>query len=68
MHRRDFIKLSAAIGVASALPLWSRAVFAAERTMLPIPPLLAADANNQILLTVQAGKTQFAGKTATTWG
>ncbi|VFS71924.1 Copper efflux oxidase [Kluyvera cryocrescens] len=68
MHRRDFIKLSAAIGVASALPLWSRAVFAAERTSLPIPPLLTADANNQIVLNVQAGQSQFGGKTATTWG
>lgn len=68
MHRRDFLKLSAAVGVASALPLWSRAVFAAERPTLAIPPILTADANNQILLTVQAGKTQFAGKTATTWG
>ena len=68
MHRRDFIKLGAAISVASALPLWSRAVFAAERTTLPIPPLLTADANNQILLNVQSGKTSFAGKAATTWG
>lgn len=68
MHRRDFIKLGAAISVASALPLWSRAVFAAERTTLPIPPLLTADANNQILLNVQSGKTSFAGKSATTWG
>ena len=68
MHRRDFIKLGAAISVASALPLWSRAVFAAERTTLPIPPLLTADANNQILLNVQSGKTLFAGKAATTWG
>ncbi len=68
MHRRDFIKLGAAISVASALPLWSRAVFAAERATLPIPPLLTADANNQILLNVQSGKTSFAGKAATTWG
>lgn len=68
MHRRDFIKLGAAIGAVSALPLWSRAVFAAERATLPIPALLTADANNQILLNVQSGKTQFGGKTATTWG
>lgn len=68
MHRRDFIKLGAAISVASALPLWSRAVFAAERTPLPIPSLLTADANNQILLNVQSGKSVFAGKAATTWG
>ncbi len=30
MQRRDFLKYSVALGVASALPLWSRAVFAAE--------------------------------------
>ncbi|WP_416379396.1 twin-arginine translocation signal domain-containing protein [Escherichia coli] len=26
MQRRDFLKYSVALGVASALPLWSRAV------------------------------------------
>ncbi|WP_253276218.1 twin-arginine translocation signal domain-containing protein, partial [Yersinia enterocolitica] len=25
MHRRDFIKLTAALGAATSLPLWSRA-------------------------------------------
>lgn len=44
MQRRDFLKLTAAVGMASALPLWSRAVFAASRPALPIPSLLAADA------------------------
>lgn len=68
MHRREFLKLSAAVSVASALPLWSRAVFAADRPALPIPSLLAADARSSITLTVQAGKTQFGGKTAATWG
>ncbi|MFU0444207.1 multicopper oxidase CueO [Pseudocitrobacter faecalis] len=68
MHRREFLKLSAAVSVASALPLWSRAVFAADRPALPIPPLLAADVRSQVTLTVQAGKTQFGAKTATTWG
>ena len=52
MHRREFLKLSAAVSVASALPLWSRAVFAADRPALPIPPLLAADARSQVTLTV----------------
>ncbi|EHC41677.1 hypothetical protein LTSEADE_0286, partial [Salmonella enterica subsp. enterica serovar Adelaide str. A4-669] len=28
MLRRDFLKYSVALGVASALPLWSRAAFA----------------------------------------
>ncbi len=48
MQRRDFLKLTAAVGMASALPLWSRAVFAASRPALPIPSLLAADARNRI--------------------
>ncbi|VFT72248.1 multicopper oxidase type 3 [Klebsiella aerogenes] len=48
MQRRDFLKLTAAVSVASALPLWSRAVFAASRPALPIPTLLTADARNRI--------------------
>lgn len=68
MQRRDFLKYSAALGVASALPLWSRAAFAAERPVLPIPNLLAPDARNQVNLVVQAGKTAFGAHHATTWG
>jgi Putative multicopper oxidases len=68
MHRREFIKLGAAVSVASALPLWSRAVFAAERPALPVPSLLAADARSEVTLTIQAGKSSFAAKNATTWG
>ncbi|MCD4562007.1 twin-arginine translocation signal domain-containing protein, partial [Lelliottia nimipressuralis] len=44
MQRRDFLKYSAVLGAASALPLWSRAAFAADRPTLPIPDLLTADA------------------------
>ena len=68
MQRRDFLKYSAALGLASALPLWSRSLLAAERPVLPIPPLLSADAQNHIQLTVQTGTSTFAGKQATTWG
>lgn len=68
MQRRDFLNYSVALGVASALPLWSRSVFAADRPALPIPDLLTADASNRMQLVVQAGKSSFAGKTATTWG
>ncbi|GAL46513.1 multicopper oxidase CueO [Citrobacter werkmanii] len=68
MQRRDFLKYSVALGVASALPLWSRSVFAADRPALPIPDLLTADASNRIQLIAQAGQSNFAGKTATTWG
>lgn len=68
MQRRDFLKYSAALGVASALPLWSRAAFAADRPALPIPELLTADVKNSIKLVVQAGKSTFGSHTATTWG
>ena len=51
MQRREFIKLTAAAGVFSALPLWSRSVFAASRPALPVPDLLTADARNRITLT-----------------
>lgn len=68
MQRRDFLKYSVAPGVASALPLWSRTAFAADRPALPIPDLLTADASNRIQLIVKAGQSTFAGKTATTWG
>ena len=44
MQRRDFLKYSVALGVASALPLWSRAVFAAERPTLPLPALQTSHA------------------------
>lgn len=68
MQRRDFLKYSVALGLSSALPLWSRAVFAAERPALPIPELLTADARNHISLTAKSGQSAFAGKTTTTWG
>ncbi|RCX03056.1 MULTISPECIES: multicopper oxidase CueO [Kosakonia] len=68
MQRRDFLKYSAALGVMSTLPLWSRSLFAAERPALPVPPLLAADAQNRIALSVQAGETLFGNKRAATWG
>ncbi|HDH7846689.1 TPA: multicopper oxidase CueO [Raoultella ornithinolytica] len=68
MQRREFIKLTAAAGVFSALPLWSRSVFAASRPALPVPNLLTADARNRITLTIQAGKTQFGPHQSTTWG
>ncbi len=59
MQRRDFIKLSAALGVATTLPLWSSRVFAASYPALPIPPLLEPDAQGLIALTIQSGKTLF---------
>ncbi|WP_333893179.1 multicopper oxidase domain-containing protein, partial [Atlantibacter subterraneus] len=68
MHRRDFLKYSAVLGAASALPLWSRFALAADRPALPIPNLLSADAESRIRLTIQAGQTLFNGKAAATWG
>ncbi|CDK71572.1 Blue copper oxidase CueO precursor [Klebsiella pneumoniae IS22] len=62
MQRRDFLKYSVALGVASALPLWNRAVFAAERPTLPIPDLLTTDARNRIQLTIGAGQSTFGGE------
>ena len=56
MLRRDFIKLTAALGAASALPLWSRTAWAADRPALPVPPLLMPDAQGKIALALQAGK------------
>jgi len=69
MQRRDFLKLSAAVGAASALPLWSRSLMAAEqRPLLPVPALLTADARSEITLTAQAGTSQWRGKKVPTWG
>jgi len=69
MLRRDFIKLTAALGAASALPLWSRAAWAADRPALPVPPLLTPDAQGKIALALQAGETRWLPGAATkTWG
>lgn len=68
MHRRDFIKYSAALGTFSMLPLWSRTALAATRPALSIPALLTADARDHIRLNINAGTTQFADKLATTYG
>ncbi|MCP2232089.1 multicopper oxidase CueO [Erwinia aphidicola] len=69
MQRRDFLKLSAALGAASALPLWSCSLMAAEqRPLLPIPSLLTADARSEISLIAQAGSSSWRGKNVPTWG
>lgn len=68
MHRRDFLKYSAALGTFSLLPCWSRAALAADRPTLPIPELLTPDAQSKIRLTAQAGQSLFAGKPVATWG
>lgn len=62
MQRRDFLKYSVALGLSSALPLWSRTVFAAQRPTLPIPELLTADARNHISLMAKAAQSTFGGK------
>ncbi|MCV3297748.1 multicopper oxidase CueO [Pantoea ananatis] len=68
MQRRHFLKLSAALGAAGALPLWSRSLMAATRPPLLIPALLEADANGLYSLTAMEGTTQWQGKAVPTWG
>ncbi|MFI8417903.1 multicopper oxidase CueO [Serratia sp. NPDC078593] len=69
MLRRDFIKLTAALGAASALPLWSRAAWAADFPALPIPPLLTPNAQGKLALTLQTGEMNWLPNAATkTWG
>ncbi len=68
MQRREFIRLATALGVSSALPLWSRNLLAAERPTLPIPSELIPDAGSRLVLNVQSGTTQFGAHKATTWG
>ncbi|QCR37129.1 multicopper oxidase CueO [Nissabacter sp. SGAir0207] len=66
MHRRHFLKLAAATGT---LPLWSRAVWAAGQTPLPIPPLLAPDAQGNLALRLQPGtRALLPGVRTATWG
>lgn len=68
MERRQFIKLSAALGAYSLLPLWSQRVYAAGLPPLPIPELLEPDASSTIKLRIRQGKTRMAGHNATAWG
>lgn len=69
MQRREFIKLSAAVSAAGALPLWSRSLMAAEqRPDLPIPALLTPDARGEMNITAQTGHQTWGGKTVPTWG
>ncbi|MEN9583424.1 MAG: hypothetical protein RLZZ616_430, partial [Pseudomonadota bacterium] len=58
MQRRDFLKLSTALGAASALPWWGRA-FAAERPALPIPAVLEPDESGVIQLIAQPGQMHW---------
>ncbi|WP_409075248.1 multicopper oxidase CueO [Pantoea sp. C3] len=68
MQRRHFLKLTAALSAAGALPLWSRSLMAAERPLLPIPSLLEPDSRGQYNLTARQGSTQWKGKDVPTWG
>lgn len=69
MLRRDFIKMSAILASASTLPVWSSRLWAAERPTLPIPPLLAPDANGKIDLKLQTGSMSWTPQApTTTWG
>lgn len=68
MQRRHFLKLTAALSAAGALPLWSRSLMAASRPLLPVPSLLTPDANGQYTLTAMQGTSQWNGKAVPTWG
>lgn len=66
MQRRHFLKLTAALSAAGALPLWSRSLMAATRPLLPIPSLLEPDAVGSYSLTAMQGTTQWNGKAVPT--
>lgn len=68
MHRRHFLKLTAALSAAGALPLWSRSLMAASRPLLPVPSRLEPDPRGQIQLTAMTGTSQWQGKDVPTWG
>lgn len=71
MHRRDFIKITTALSIAGALPLWSHKLWAAQtqQPLLPIPPLLRPDAEGKIHLGVKPGSMSWAPPAITpTWG
>ncbi|ACS85983.1 multicopper oxidase CueO [Musicola paradisiaca] len=69
MYRRDFLKYTALLGAASALPGWIGRAWAAAPVALPIPPLLKPDAAGHIALHIQAGVMRWLpGIDTTTWG
>ncbi|EMH4163068.1 multicopper oxidase CueO [Pluralibacter gergoviae] len=68
MQRREFIKLATALGISSALPLWSQRALAASHPPLPIPPEMLPDANSHLVLNIRSGTTTFGEHRATTWG
>lgn len=68
MQRRQFLKLTAALSAAGALPLWSRSLLAASRPLLPVPSRLEPDARGHYNLTAMSGSTQWQGKSVATWG
>lgn len=68
MHRREFLKLSAGVGLYSALPLWSRQALAAEFPPLPIPALLEADGRSNIKITLREGVSRIGEHAPKTYG
>ncbi|WP_147195323.1 multicopper oxidase CueO [Pantoea sp. CCBC3-3-1] len=69
MQRRDFIKMTTAMAAASALPLWSRSLMAAQaRPELPIPTLLSPDVRGVVNISAQQGQSVWAGQSVPTWG
>ncbi len=69
MQRRDFLKLSAALGAGTLYPLWSPAAVGGNRPALPIPPLLKPNGQGIIELVASQGKSMLRNQLkTTTWG
>ena len=69
MQRRDFLKLASIVGLSSS---WSGMVWAKlgiPSRALPVPPLVVADAEQPVALTLQTGTSYWhAGLPTATWG
>ncbi|OON39921.1 multicopper oxidase [Izhakiella australiensis] len=69
MQRRDFLRYSAAFGLACGLPSWRSASAAPQpRISLPVPDLLTPDAKGELTLIAQTGVSRWRGKDAASWG
>lgn len=68
MQRRQFLQLSAFIAAGSMTPFLAAKHPPVSRPWLIIPPLLEANAKQQLTLIAAAGSTQWQGKSVPTWG
>jgi blue copper oxidase len=68
MHRRDFLKISAALGGTASLSWWNEAFAAKLRPTLPIPAILNPDKTGVFQLNAQAGQMKWRRRPTFTWG